>query len=112
MSNNQVVLVTGGSRGLGLAIVKRLLSGTEKTQAANVVALSRSLPEELKSLESKFPDALAIVQGDVTKLEDNDRAVKEALGRWKRLDAVVLNAGIAEFSRIENLVCPLLIQVR
>lgn len=104
MADKQVVLLTGASRGLGLAVLKLLLKGTDKTPAANVVTLSRSEPKELQQLQQDFPDALAVVKGNVTELSDNKRAVDEALQRWKRLDALILNAGIAEFARIENLV--------
>ncbi|WFD44191.1 hypothetical protein MPSI1_002857 [Malassezia psittaci] len=99
----EVVFLTGGSRGLGLAILDKLLHGSMRTPATNVVTLSRSIPEDLKSLAERFPENLAIVQGDVTSLDDNKRAVDEALKRWNRLDAVILNAAIADFSRIENL---------
>lgn len=102
----KVILVTGGSRGIGLAVVKLLLEGSKTIPQSRVVTLSRSVPDELRAL-SEAPEAkdrLAIVQGDVTKRPDNDRAVKEALQRWDRLDGVVLNAGIAELDRIADLV--------
>ena len=106
MMPKNVVLVTGGSRGIGLAVVKILLQGTADLPASNVVSLSRSAPAELAELAEKpeFKESLAIVKGDVTKREDNDRAVKTALDRWNRLDALVLNAGIAEFNKIADLV--------
>lgn len=102
MSAKPVVLVVGGSRGIGLSIVQQLLSGTAKFQACNVVSLSRSRPAELQETEKKAGDALAVLQGDATSLQDSQRAVQEAVKRWNKLDALVLNAGIMTSKRIAD----------
>lgn len=102
-----VVLVTGASRGLGLCIAQLLLRGTSALPAAHVVTLSRSRTPELEQLlagDGSAAGQLAVVQGDVTSEADNERAVKAAVDRWGRLDAVVFNAGIIEFARLGEVV--------
>ena len=51
-------IVTGASKGIGIEIVKHLVNKYN----ANVVTISRSLTDELKSLSS---DKVIPIQGDV-----------------------------------------------
>lgn len=67
MTGVKTVLITGASRGLGLECAKILLS---QKFNANVVALSRSLTDELSTLKETSGDKLQIVRGDVCKQED------------------------------------------
>jgi NAD(P)-dependent dehydrogenase (short-subunit alcohol dehydrogenase family) len=88
-----VIILTGASRGLGLAVLRILLS----KHNARVATLSRSLPAELKAVaEEHGPERVLVIQGDVGKVEDNARVVKEAVDKWGRLDGLVLNAGTLE----------------
>ncbi len=105
-SSKQVVLLTGASRGLGLGVAKLLLSGNKTSGLASckLVTLSRSHPAELQELEKQYGDDILCVQGDVTQEADNDKAVKAAKDKFGRLDAVVLNSGIAAFRRIADVV--------
>jgi len=83
------IILTGGSKGLGLAILRILL---EKYNA-RVATLSRSYPDELKSVVEKYgPERVIVVQGDVGKSEDNVKAVKAAVDAFGGLDSLILNA--------------------
>ncbi|TXT10174.1 uncharacterized protein COLE_04108 [Cutaneotrichosporon oleaginosum] len=84
-----VLIVTGASRGLGLAIARTLLA----THGANVATLQRTLTPELKALAAEYPDRLLTISGDVSKPEDNARAVDQTVAKWGRLTGLVLNAG-------------------
>src|SRR5690349_8475213 len=92
--DGQSVVVTGAASGLGRAIVERFLA-----EGARVVALDRA-EDKLAALEreANAGDALAVVAGDVTKLDDNKRAVARAVERFGRLDVLVGNAGIYDHS--------------
>lgn len=100
MSSSPIVILTGGSRGLGLAILQLLLKHN-----ARVTTLSRSLPDELKSLQEAYPDHLEVVQGDVGNVQDNTTAVRKTVERWGGIDSLVLNAGNIKPS--ESLYCRL-----
>lgn len=63
---SKTVLVTGASRGIGLACARTLLADFQ----CNVVTLSRSLSKELEQLQKEFKGRLEVVQGDVSKDED------------------------------------------
>ncbi|WFD20945.1 hypothetical protein MCAP1_003200 [Malassezia caprae] len=102
-TEKKCVLVTGGSRGIGLEIVRCLLTGTEVIPPSRVVSLSRSVPAELETLAQEYPSDLVVVQGDVTEETDAEKARDAALKRWGRIDALVLNAGIAELAPCADL---------
>ncbi|GAA5894498.1 uncharacterized protein JCM6883_002120 [Sporobolomyces salmoneus] len=82
------ILLTGGSKGLGLAALEILLS-----RSYNVLSLSRTTPPELDALSARYPGALIISKGDVSKDDDNKQAVEMCMQSFGRLDALILNAG-------------------
>lgn len=98
MSPSPIVILTGGSRGLGLSVLKLLLK-----HKARVTTLSRSLPEDLVSLQKEYPDNLEVVQGDAGSIQDNASAVKKTVERWGGIDSLVLNAGYIEPSEFSFL---------
>lgn len=110
VSKHPVILVTGASRGLGLAMTSILLKGSITIAPSNVVTISRSVPDSLDQLfkeqqESKEAEtSLIIKQGDVCSEEDTKQLIDEAIQKWGRLDAVVLNAGVIEFARLADVV--------
>src|SRR5499427_7858647 len=97
--DDQVALVTGGASGIGRGIVARFLE-----EGAGVGVLER-LADRVQQLRVDFGTAVCAVQGDVTSLADNKRAVAETVRAFGRLDIFVGNAGVfdvyaplAEFS--------------
>src|SRR5215469_13594827 len=89
---SKVALVTGGASGLGRAVVERFLE-----EGARVVILDRSR-ERSEEFAAKMPDRVHAVVGDVTSIADNNRAVSDTIARYGRLDCLVGNAGIWDFS--------------
>ena len=84
----EVALVTGGGSGLGRAIVERFVREGAKVA---VFDLSR---EKLAALQDHLGPSIVTVVGDVTSLEDNQRAVAETVKAFGRLDCFVGNAGL------------------
>ena len=83
------IILTGGSKGLGLAILRILL----EKHNARVATLSRSYPDELRSVVEKYgPERVIVVQGDVGKSEDNVKVVDAAVDAFGGLDSLILNA--------------------
>jgi len=84
---NQVAVVTGGSRGIGEGIVRRFVGEGAK------VILSDLLTEKGKTLEEELGERVAFFRADVTSPSDAEALMKFAVDRFRRLDCVVNNAG-------------------
>ncbi len=91
--DGQVALVTGGASGIGRGIVERFVQ-----EGARVGVMDRtasSLAELRSDLDSSdVGNDVVGVQGDVTSLEDNLKAVEETVRAFGKLDIFIGNAGI------------------
>lgn len=88
---DRVALVTGAGSGIGRAAAV-LLAG----EGARVGVLSRTeeeLRETVAEIERRGGEGMVLL-ADVSDPEQMERAVREVVGRWGRLDIVVANAGI------------------
>lgn len=83
----RVAVVTGAASGIGRAVVEELVEG-----GASVVCVDLAGPG-LAWVDDD--ERLAVVAGDVTDPATNEAAAALALERFGRLDAAVLNAGVA-----------------
>ncbi|MEJ2815566.1 3-oxoacyl-ACP reductase family protein [Caulobacter sp. CCG-8] len=96
----KVALVLGGSRGIGAAIVERL--ATDGAQVAFTYASSPENAETLRAaIEAKGGTALA-VRADSADADQIKAAVDQTLARFGRLDILVVNAGILQRGRIDE----------
>ena len=89
--SDRVALVTGAGSGIGKATA--VLMGRE---GARVAALSRTedeLRETVEEIERAGGEGM-VVCADVSDPEQMQRAVREVVDRWGRLDVVVANAGV------------------
>jgi NAD(P)-dependent dehydrogenase (short-subunit alcohol dehydrogenase family) len=86
--DGQVALVTGGGSGIGRAVVARFVE-----EGARVAVLER-LPGRGAALRAAFGDRIAPLTGDASRLDDNRRAVREAVAQFGRLDTFIGNAGV------------------
>lgn len=84
----QVALITGGGSGIGLGIVRRFVA-----EGARVMVLER-MADRVRELEAGFGGSVKAVQGDVTSMRDNHRAVAEAVSAFGKLDIFIANAGV------------------
>lgn len=87
---DQVFVVTGGSRGIGLAITGLLLD-----QKAKVVICGRKQEGlDLAAQELGAGDNLLAVQAHVAKIEEIEALFDQTLERFGRLDGLVNNVGM------------------
>jgi NAD(P)-dependent dehydrogenase (short-subunit alcohol dehydrogenase family) len=86
MANKKVWLITGAGRGLGLDIAKSALAAGHA-----VVATGRDLRKVAAAIGAH--DDLLAFKLDVTRPEDAQAAVGEAVAKFGRIDVLVNNAG-------------------
>jgi 3-oxoacyl-[acyl-carrier protein] reductase len=97
----KVAVVTGASKGIGAAIAKALAA----EGAAVVVNFASSKAAADKVVEDITAQGgtAAAVQADVAKKGDIDRLFAETTKRFGQIDVLVNNAGIYEFSPLEQI---------
>jgi len=83
------VLVTGGASGIGKATATRFLE-----EGCAVCVLDRSA-EAAERITTELPALGAVIQADVSNLEQVRAAVGEAIERMGSIDVVINNAGIS-----------------
>jgi len=83
---NKAAIVTGASSGIGLGVTRALLE-----RGYRVVANSRQIS---RSGAFEETDQLALVDGDVGRLETGGKLVETAVRRFGSVDLLVNNAGI------------------
>lgn len=95
-SARKVALVTGAARGIGLATARLFIE-----EGWLVAALDRDADALQKAATDLGQMADAFVC-DVSDPAGVDRAVADVLSRFGRIDALVNNAGVADFGPIEQ----------
>lgn len=99
---NQVAIVTGGSRGIGRAVA--LAFAREGARVAIAAVQDR---DALAKAESEITalggaDVVALL-ADVTRRSDVDRLVQSVIAKWGRIDILVNNAGVLRLAPLENI---------
>lgn len=91
--DGEVALVTGGGSGIGRAVVDRYLEEGARVGVVDVVR------ERLDELKEQYGDRVTCIEGDVTKVETNRRAVRQTVEAFGKLDVFVANAGLGDAFR-------------
>jgi 3-hydroxy acid dehydrogenase / malonic semialdehyde reductase len=90
---NKIVFITGASSGIG-----RAAAFSFANEGADLILLARRI-ERLKELESelkkKFKVDVLIIELDVRKKGDVKKAVASLKGKWRNIDILLNNAGLA-----------------
>ena len=96
----KTALITGGATGIGRATAKLFLSN-----GYNVVAVYNksesdaiSLKDELKNIGDNF----MIIKADLTNYSEVESLFNQIYSRYKKVDVVVNNAGVALFSQVQD----------
>jgi short-subunit dehydrogenase len=95
------VLITGASSGIGEELAWQLgQAGAKLTLAARRTELLQSVAERIVGSSNVRP---LVMECDVTRDGDLERAVSEGARQWGRLDAVIANAGFGVVGALKEL---------
>ena len=93
------ILISGGTSGIGLAAAKLFAAA-----GAKVALMGRDAERGERALAELAVGKQAVfVQGDVSRLQDCQRAVKQVVERWGGLDVLVNSAGIYVEGALEDM---------
>ena len=95
----KVAYITGGTKGIGYGIAESLLEQGMKVAISG--RSQESADAAVKSLNK--PDKVLGLSSDVSKLDDEKKAVTAILDKWGQLDVVMANAGVGHFAPIDEL---------
>jgi 3-oxoacyl-[acyl-carrier protein] reductase len=97
----KVAVVTGASKGIGAAIAKAL-AAEGASVVVNYASSKEGAEKVVGSIAATGGKAIA-VRGDVSKTADAQGLIDAAIRNYGRLDIVVNNSGIYEFSPLEEI---------
>jgi 3-oxoacyl-[acyl-carrier protein] reductase len=98
---NQVAIVTGGSRGIGRAVAEALLAAGWTVRFCS--RRPAAVEEAGRQLAERFGARVSGRAVDVRSQEEVDAFVAEVAARDGRLDCLVNNAGIGRFGPVDEL---------
>lgn len=87
----KIILISGGSRGLGKEVIQHLLEKTPNT----IITFSRQTSPFVQKLLKKFPSRFFYTTVDLSSSQDVQGLAGEIQKKFKRLDVLINNAGIA-----------------
>lgn len=88
---DKVALITGGTTGIGASTAEEL-----KAHGAKVIVTGRN-PDTLNEAKKRLGDDVMVIKSDAAKLQDIQDLMGQIKRTHSRIDALVVNAGIAMF---------------
>ena len=98
---DQVAIVTGGSRGIGLAVAGAF--AREGPRLLLAAALDRDALDKAGNEIADLGADVTTLLADVGRRGDAERIAQAAIAKWGRIDILVNNAGVLRPAPLENI---------
>ncbi len=92
---NKIVLITGSSMGIGKSIAEKF-----SREGAATIITSRDFTK-IKKISEKIKNSYPL-ELDVTNKQSVKKAVKQIITKFKKIDILINNAGIAEYGKVAD----------
>lgn len=96
MVRDKVLLITGAAQGIGFEISKAF------AEAGAIVVLTDLNEEKVQQAASVLGGSTIGLACDVTKEQDIQHAIDEAIARFGRIDILINNAGLQHVAKLED----------
>jgi NAD(P)-dependent dehydrogenase (short-subunit alcohol dehydrogenase family) len=93
----KVAVITGGNSGIGLGVAKAY------AQEGAEVAITGRDEKTLESAAKEIGDGVLAIRSDAGKVAEIEAAMKKIQGRFGRIDALFVNAGVGKFVPFEEI---------
>lgn len=90
--DNKIAVITGGTSGIGLATAQLFIE-----EGAKVIVTGRN-PETLNQAKTILGSGADVIAADTSDLKAVEQLFKTIAERYKKIDALFVNAGIAKFA--------------
>jgi NAD(P)-dependent dehydrogenase (short-subunit alcohol dehydrogenase family) len=90
--DNKIAVITGGTTGIGLATAQLFIE-----EGAKVIVTGRN-PETLDQAKKILGSSADVIAADTSDLKAVEQLFKTIAERYKKIDALFVNAGIAKFA--------------
>ncbi len=94
MEEKKTVLITGGTRGIGKETAK-IYAKKGYNLVLNYVS-DKTNVEEIRKQMSELGAEVLMVKADVSKADEVDKMIEQAIEKFKKIDVLVNNAGITK----------------
>jgi NAD(P)-dependent dehydrogenase (short-subunit alcohol dehydrogenase family) len=90
--DNKIAVITGGTTGIGLATAQLFVK-----EGAKVIVTGRN-PETLEQARKTLGSGVDVIAADTSDLKAVEQLFKTIAERYKKIDALFVNAGVAKFA--------------
>jgi NADP-dependent 3-hydroxy acid dehydrogenase YdfG len=94
--DNKIAVITGGTTGIGLATAQLFIE-----EGAKVIVTGRN-PETLDQAKKILGSGADVIAADTSDLKAVEQLFKTIAERYKKIDALFVNAGVAKFAPLAN----------
>tara|TARA_R110002012_G_scaffold4074_10_gene18959 strand:- start:7929 stop:8651 length:723 start_codon:yes stop_codon:yes gene_type:complete len=100
---NKSALITGGTKGIGYGIAEALLKeGINVAITGRTKATAEEAAKQLNSHGNDRAQAIGL-EADVRNYDSQQKAVKETVDQFGKVDIVIANAGLGHFGSVEDI---------
>ena len=90
--DNKIAVITGGTTGIGLATAQLFIA-----EGAKVIVTGRN-PETFDQARATLDSGADVIAADTSDLKAVEQLFKTIAERYKKIDALFVNAGVAKFA--------------